>query len=116
MIYIWYFIILPIIYIICNIFYFIYKFKFFPWKSLNKTYIRYWVNFDNYHLEDIKKIFYNGNTPLATFLICHSKEDTLFDAINKANDYLRNIGSKEEINTELIVIALKQIYFNKSNN
>ena len=115
MIYIWYFIILPIIYIICNIFYFIYKFKFFPWKSLNKSYIRYWVNFNSYRLEDNKKIFYDGNSPLATFLICYSKEDTLFDAIKIAEDYLKNIGSKETVNTELIVIALKQIYFNKSN-
>lgn len=115
MIYIWYFIILPIIYIICNIFYFIYKFKFFPWKSLNKTYIRYWVTFSNYYLEDNKKIFYDGNTPLATFLICYSKEDTLFDAINKAEDYLKNIGNREKVNAELIIIALKQIYFNKSN-
>lgn len=114
MIYIWYFIILPIIYIICNIFYFIYKFKFFPWKSLNKTYIRYWVTFDNYRLQDIKKIFYNGNTPLATFLICYSKEDTLFDAIKIAEEYLRNISSKENVNTELIVVALKQIYYGKS--
>lgn len=113
MIYIWYFIILPIIYIICNIFYFIYKFKFFSWKSLNKTYIRYWVNFDNYRLQDIKQIFYNGNTPLATFLICYSKEDTLFDAIKIAEEYLRNIGSRENVNTELIVIALKQIYYGK---
>lgn len=115
MIYIWYFIILPIIYIICNIFYFIYKFKFFPWKSLNKTYIRYWVNFNSYRLEDNKKIFYDANSPLATFLICYSKEDTLFDAIKIAEDYLHNIGSKETVNAELIVIALKRIYFNKSN-
>lgn len=113
MIYIWYFIILPIIYIICNIFYFIYKFKFFPWKSFNKTYIRYWVNFNNYYLEDNKKIFYDGNTPLATFLICCSKEETLFDAINIANDYLKNIGSRETVNTKLIVISLKKVYFGK---
>lgn len=113
MIYIWYFIILPIIYIICNIFYFIYKFKFFPWKSFNKTYIECCKIFSNYRLEDIKPIFYNGNTPLATFLICYSKEDTLFDAIKIAEDYLRNIGSKEKINAELIVISLKKIYFGK---
>jgi hypothetical protein len=102
-------------YIICNIFYFIYKFKFFPWKSLNKTYIRYWVNFFSYRLEDNKKIFYDANSPLATFLICYSKEDTLFDAIKIAEEYLRNIDSKEKVNAELIIIALKQIYFSKSN-
>lgn len=115
MIYIWYFIILPIIYIICNIFYFIYKLKFFPWKSFNKPYIRYWTNFSRYRLEDNKKMFYDANSPLATFLICYSKEETLLDAIKIAEDYLKNIGSKETVNTELIVIALKQIYFNKSN-
>ena len=113
MIYIWYFVILPIIYIICNIFYFIYKFKFFPWKSLNKTYIRCLVNFSSYRLEDNKKIFYDANSPLATFLICYSKEDTLFDAIKIAEEYLKNIGSKETVNAELIVVALKQIYHGK---
>ena len=115
MIYIWYFIILPLIYIICNIFYFIYKFEFFPWKSLNKTYIRYWVVFSSYRLEDNKHMFYDANSPLATFLICYSKEDMLFDAIKIAEDYLYNIGSREKANTELIVISLKQIYFSKSN-
>ena len=115
MIYIWYFVILPIIYIICNIFYFIYKFKFFPWKSFNRFYIKYWRTFVSYRLNDIKKIFYDGKTPLATFLICSSKEDTLFDAMKIAEEYLRNIGSKEEINTDLIVVALKQLYFNKSS-
>lgn len=113
MIYFWYFIILPIIYIICNIFYFIYKFEFFPWKSLNKIYIKYWTTFSNYRLQDNKQIFYNGNTPLATFLICYSKEETLFDAIKMAEEYLKNIDSKETVNTELIVISLKKIYFGK---
>lgn len=113
MIYIWYFIILPIIYVICNIFYFIYKFKFFPWKSFNKTYIKHWKIFYNYRLEDNKQIFYNGTTPLATFLICYSKEETLYDAIKMAEEYLKNIGSKETVNTELIVISLKKIYFGK---
>jgi hypothetical protein len=60
-------------------------------------------------------MFYDANSPLATFLICYSKEDIVFDAIKVAEEYLKNIGSKETVNTELIVIALKQIYFNKSN-
>ena len=60
-------------------------------------------------------MFYDANSPLATFLICYSKEDTLFDAIKIAEDYLHNISSREKANTELIVIALKQIYFSKSN-
>jgi hypothetical protein len=60
-------------------------------------------------------MFYDANSPLATFLICYSKEDTLFDAIKIAEEYLRNIGSKEKVNAELIIIALKQIYFSKSN-
>lgn len=113
MIYIWYFVILPIIYIICNIFYFIYKVKFFPWKSLNKTYIRDLVVFSSYRLEDNKKMFYNANSPLATFLICSSKENTLLDAIKIAEEYLKNIGSKETVNTDLIVVALKQLYHGK---
>lgn len=111
MVYIYYFIILPLIYIICNIFYFIYKFRFFPWKSLNKAYIECGTTFSNYRLQDNKQIFYDGNTPLATFLICYSKEETLFDAIKMADDYLKNIGSKEKVSTELIVMSLKKIYF-----
>lgn len=114
MIYIWYFIILPIIYIICNIFYFIYKVKFFPWKSFNRFYVKYWITFDSYRLNDIKKTFYDGKTPLATFLIGSSKGDTLLDAMKIAEEYLRNIGSKETVNTELIVVALKKIYYGKS--
>ena len=113
MIYIWYFIILPIIYIICNIFYFIYKVKFFPWRSFNRFYIKLWVTFSNYRLEDNKKMFYDGKTPLATFLICSSKEDTVIDAMKIAEEYLKNIGSKESVNTELIVVALKQLYHGK---
>ena len=58
-------------------------------------------------------MFYDANSPLATFLICYSKENTLFDAIKIAEEYLYNIGSREKVNAELIVIALKQIYHGK---
>ena len=58
-------------------------------------------------------MFYDANSPLATFLICYSKEDTLFDAIKIAENYLKNIGSKETVNAELIVVALKQLYHGK---
>lgn len=71
------------------------------------------VTFSNYRLEDNKKMFYDGKTPLATFLICSSKEDTVIDAMKLAEEYLRNIGSKETVNTDLIVVALKQLYHGK---
>ena len=49
MIYFYYFILLPILYVLGNIFYFIYKFKFFSWRRFHAWYISDW-EFSSYYL------------------------------------------------------------------
>lgn len=86
MLYIYYLVILPIIYSICNIFYFIYKFKFFSWKRFNIWYINNW-EFERHYLNQNKKTLGNaGTNPLYTLLIVYD-EDKLKEAFAKAVEH-----------------------------
>lgn len=108
MIYVYYLIILPIIYSICNIFYFIYKFKFFPWKTFNIWYINNW-EFERHYLNQNKKTLGNaGINPLYTFLIVYD-EDKLKEAFAKAVDH----QSYSET-PQLTIKYLKEIYYESS--
>lgn len=108
MIYIYYLIILPIIYSICNIFYFIYKFKFFSWKRFNIWYINNW-EFERHYLNQNKKTLGNaGTNPLYTFLIVNN-EDKLKEAFNKAVSH--HVYSETP---QLIIKYLKEIYYESS--
>ena len=108
MIYFYYFIILPIIYSICNIFNFIYKFKFFSWKKFNTWYINNW-EFERHYLNQNKKTLGNaGTNPLYTFLIVHD-EDKLKEAFTKA------IESKcYQETSQLTIKYLKESYYESS--
>ena len=108
MIYIYYFIVLPIIYSICNIFYFIYKFKFFSWKRFNIWYINNW-EFERLYLNHNKKTLGNaGTNPLHTFLIFNN-EDKLHEAFNKAVSH--HVYSETP---QLTIKYLKETYYESS--
>lgn len=108
MIYVYYLIILPIIYSICNIFYFIHKFKFFPWKRFNIWYINNW-EFERHYLNQNKKTLGNaGTNPLYTFLIVHD-EDKLKEAFAKAVDH-----QSYSKTPQLTIKYLKEIYYESS--
>ena len=108
MIYIYYLIILPIVYSICNIFYFIYKFKFFSWKRFNIWYINE-CDFDRHYLNQNKKTLGNaGTNPLYTFLIVNN-EDKLHEAFNKAVSHHVYLETPQ-----LIIKYLKEIYYESS--
>lgn len=112
MIYIYYFIILPLIYIICNIFYFIYKFSFFPWRKFHNKIISA-SDFHSQLFRDNYKMFQNAPNPLATFMILYD-EDKLWEAFRMAQRYLDSIGSKyKDPDINLIYESLKKIYFGK---
>lgn len=112
MVYIYYFIILPLIYIICNIFYFIYKFQFFSWKKFHNKII-FESDFHSQLFRDNYKMFQNAPNPLATFMILHN-EDKLWEAFRMAQRYLNSIGSKyKEPDITLIYESLKKVYFGK---
>lgn len=108
MIYVYYLIILPIIYSICNIFYFIYKFKFFSWKRFNIWYINNW-EFDSYYLTKNKSTFREaGTNPFYTFLIFNN-ETALKEAFNKAVAH----HSWQET-PQLTIKYLKESYYESS--
>lgn len=108
MIYIYYLIILPIIYSICNIFYFIYKFKFFPWKRFNIWYINNW-EFNSYYLTKNKSTFREaGTNPFYTFLIFNN-ETALKEAFDKAVAH----HSWQET-PQLTIKYLKESYYESS--
>lgn len=108
MIYFYYFIILPILYVLGNIFYFIYSFKFFSWKRFHTWYISEY-EFDSYYLTKNKSTFNEaGTNPLYTFLILHN-ETELKKAFNKA------VAQGSSQNTEKLTIKyLKQSYYESS--
>lgn len=86
MIYFYYFILLPIIYVLGNIFYFLYRFKFFSWKRFNIWYINNW-EFRSLYLNHNKRTLGNaGTNPLYTFLIVND-EDKLKEAFAKAVEH-----------------------------
>jgi hypothetical protein len=108
MLYIYYLVILPIIYSICNIFYFIYKFKFFPWKRFNIWYINNW-EFERHYLNQNKRTLGNaGTNPLYTFLIVND-EDKLKEAFAKAVEH--QVYSETP---QLTIKYLKEIYYESS--
>ena len=108
MIYIYYFIILPILYILGNIFYFIYKFNFFSWRRFHAWYISDW-EFSSYYLIKNKSTFKEaGTNPFYTFLILNN-EDELKSAFNKA------VAQRSLQNTaELTIKYLKESYYESS--
>ena len=109
MLYIYYFIILPILYILGNIFYFIYKFKFFSWRKFHAWYISDW-EFSSYYLTKNKSTLKEaGTNPLYTFLILYN-ESELKSAFNKA------VESKcEQETAQLTIKYLKESYYESSS-
>lgn len=108
MIYFYYFIILPILYVLGNIFYFIYSFKFFSWERFNTWYIRGY-EFDSSYLTKNKSTFSEaGTNPLYTFLILHN-ETKLNGAFKKAVEH------RSYHNTpQLTIKYLKESYYESS--
>lgn len=108
MIYFYYFIILPILYVLGNIFYFIYKFKFFSWKRFHAWYISDW-EFSSYYLTKNKSTFREaGTNPFYTFLILHN-EAKLKKAFDKA------VAQHSYSDTpQLTIKYLKESYYESS--
>ena len=108
MIYIYYFIILPILYVLGNIFYFIYKFHFFSWKRFHAWYISDW-EFSSYYLTKNKSTLKEaGTNPFYTFLILNN-ENELKSAFNKA------VESKcYQETAQLTIKYLKESYYESS--
>lgn len=108
MIYIYYFIILPILYILGNIFYFLYKFTFFSWKRFHTWYISDW-EFDSYYLTKNKSTLREaGTNPFYTFLIFNN-ETALKEAFDKAVAH----HSQQET-PQLTIKYLKESYYESS--
>lgn len=108
MIYFYYFILLPIIYVLGNIFYFLYRFKFFSWKRFNAWYISDW-EFDSYYLTKNKSTFREaGTNPFYTFLIFNN-ETALKEAFDKAVAH----HSWQET-PQLTIKYLKESYYESS--
>lgn len=108
MIYFYFFIILPILYILGNIFYFIYNFKFFSWKRFHAWYISD-REFNNYYLTKNKSTLKEaGTNPFYTFLILNN-ETVLKEAFDKA------VAQRSLQNTaELTIKYLKESYYESS--
>ena len=108
MIYFYYFILLPILYVLGNIFYFLYRFKFFSWKRFNTWYISDW-EFDSYYLTKNKSTFREaGTNPFYTFLIFNN-ETALKEAFDKAVAH----HSWQET-PQLTIKYLKESYYESS--
>lgn len=108
MIYFYYFIILPILYVLGNIFYFIYKFKFFSWKRFHTWYISDW-EFSSYYLTKNKSTLKEaGTNPFYTFLIFNN-ETALKEAFDKAVAH----HSWQET-PQLTIKYLKESYYESS--
>lgn len=108
MIYIYYFIILPILYILGNIFYFIYKVKFFSWRKFHAWYMSDW-EFSSYYLTKNKSTLKEaGTNPFYTFLILNN-ETALKEAFDRA------VAQRSLQNTaELTIKYLKETYYESS--
>ena len=108
MIYFYYFILLPILYVLGNIFYFLYRFKFFSWKRFHTWYINDW-EFNSYYLTKNKSTFREaGTNPFYTFLIFNN-ETALKEAFDKAVAH----HSWQET-PQLTIKYLKESYYESS--
>lgn len=108
MIYFYYFILLPILYVLGNIFYFLYRFKFFSWKRFHTWYINNW-EFNSYYLTQNKSTLREaGTNPFYTFLIFNN-ETALKEAFNKAVAH----NSWQET-PQLTIKYLKESYYESS--